>query len=77
MDFIGSMNVNVAWLLSPKMDQMNYTKFIIIIIIIIGHFRAPFLKKSSRRFTTLSIGSLKYYIIIFPAVIPFIKNFHP
>ena len=43
-----------------------------IIIIIIGHFRAPFLKKSSRRFTTLSISSLKYYITVIPAVIPFI-----
>ena len=51
--------------------------YLIIIIIIIGHFRAPFLKKSSRRFTTLSIGSLKYYTTVILAVIPFIKNFHP
>ena len=46
-------------------------------ILIIEHFRAPFLKKSSRRFTTLSMGSLKNYITVIPAVIPFIKNFHP
>ena len=46
-------------------------------VTVIGHFRAPFLKKSSRRFTTLSIGSLKYYITVILAVIPFINNFHP
>ena len=49
-----------------------------ITIIIIGHFRAPFLEKeSSRRFTKLSVGSLKYYITVIFAVIPIIENFHP
>ena len=35
------------------------------------------MKKSSKRFTTLSVGSLKCYITVIPAVIPLIKNFHP